>query len=179
MTELERVVGVSRTAPTALLNQLREIEPTAELVYVGEGKWWLGKVQQSPEIRKVGWNIVRAVNQQTAGQQATPEACQAHLVGRLRQAGFQFTGEYEGEPDGRIVQDLIVADYLWRLSSNFYRYQEWLNGQKEADAEAARKDLTDPARARDAWRYWRNRTHAVRRGNPVAPSTRTTHMRLS
>lgn len=42
-------------APSAdLLGRLREIEPYAEALYRGEGRWWLGRVREDSAKRPVG-----------------------------------------------------------------------------------------------------------------------------
>lgn len=180
MTRLERLVGVEREAPPLLVRDLRAIEPTAELVYMGDGTWWLGRVHPSFDLRKQGWEKVRAANAATAEHRVDPHHAKLYRIGRLQQLGFQFTAEYAGEPDGRIVQDMMRADYLWRLASNWYRYQEIRNGAQDAEAERARAELMDDARARDAWRYMTTLSHSVKRHGPSDyQSGRTTVARIS
>lgn len=161
MTELERVVGVERTAPPALLKRLRDIEPRAELVYMGGGTWYLGRSAPTEALQEAGWARTRAVNRQTAENKLDESAKRMHRMGRMQQAGFQFTAQYTGDPDGRIVHELYEADRLWKLAANWYRYDEMCNGADRAEQAQARRDLTDPYRAKDAWDYWRKRTHAV------------------
>lgn len=181
MTRLEQVVGVERSAPAVLLHQLRQIEPTAELVYMGQGEWWLGSVQPSTTqtMREAGARKMRAVNAQTAMTKLTADAIRMHRVGRLQQQGFQVINKYEGEPSGRIVKDLIEADWRWKLCSNQYRLDEWMYGRRRREQEAARAEMTDPARARDAWKTAFTLQHAVSKAKvDTGSSARTTHTRI-
>lgn len=180
MTVLERLVGVEREAPPLLVHRLREIEPSAELVYMGDNTWWLGRVHPSLDLRKQGWEKLQVANAGTHQHRIDPRHARLYRIGRLQQLGFQFTTEYTGEPDGRIVEDLIRADYLWKLASNWYRYQEIRNGAQDAEAEQARAELMDDARARDAWRYMSTLSHSVKRHGPSDyRSGRTTVSRIS
>ena len=176
MTELERMVGVERTAPALLLQRIRDIEPLAELIYAGEGSWLLGRVAPNDLLAEAGLRKQRAVNVQTASVRAGLEAKRMHLLGRLQQRGFQYTAAFEGEPDGRIVNELRRADYLWKLSSNQYRFDEQFNAV-DAGKEAARADLTDPHKAADAWNYWRKLTHSVTRHDNIS-RPRSGHTRV-
>lgn len=177
MTELERAAGVTREAPVALVQRLREIEPLAELAYVGGGKWWLGRRDPNSALAKAGQQKVRAAQ---AAERLTPEAVLTYHVGRLQQAGLVFIAEYDGEPDGRIVKDLEVMDFLWKLNATQQRWETAMDAEKKAEKDAAMKDMTDEGRAVDAWNYWRKGTFATTRSNPSTyKSGRTTHTRLS
>lgn len=168
---------MTREAPVALVQRLREIEPLAELAYVGNGKWWLGRRDPNRALAKAGREKVRAA---MAVERLTPEAVLTHTVGRLQQEGLVFIAEYEGEPDGRIVKDLEVMDFLWKLNATQQRWEAAMDAEKKAEKELALKDMTDEGRAVDAWNYWRKGTFARTRINPSDyKSGRTTHMRLS
>lgn len=177
MTRLEQVVGVERTAPTALRHRLKQIEPEAEVVYVGNGKWWLGRMDPHADLAKAGQQKMRVANQATAHRQVTDDTAMLYRVGRLQQEGFRMMAEYEGEPDGRLVKDLEVADYLWRQASTFERWQRSLDEEAEREKDAALKDLTSEDRAKDAWAYWRKGTHAVKRIDPSTMVSGRTRIR--
>jgi hypothetical protein len=180
MTELERVAGVDREAPVALLQRLREVEPLAELAYVGEGKWWLGRREPNAELSKAGLEKVRVANTVAAVQKMTPEAVRMHRVGKLQQAGLVFIAEYEGEPDGRIVKDLEVMDFLWKLNATQQRWEKAMDADKNAEKELAMKDMLDEGRAHDAWRYaFTGSFSASRVKDSGYRSGRTTHTRIA
>lgn len=169
---------MTREAPVALVQRLREIEPLAELAYVGNGKWWLGRRDPNSALAKAGQQKVRAA---MAVDRLTPEAVLTYQVGRLQQAGLVFIAEYEGEPDGRIVKDLEVMDFLWKLNATQQRWEAAMDAEKRAEKELALKDMTDEGRAKDAWSYAFRGTFAASRVDALKGyrSGRTTHMRLS
>lgn len=166
MTELERAVGVERTAPSELLRALRVIDPTAELVYFGAGRWRLGHlVPEDRRIAKAGQRLLASCARVLkVRKRPSVEDYQRHLFGKCRLFGFVPTAEYEvlGEPTAAIVRDQEVMDFLYRTVSAqeadaMYDHDEL---QRKAHADAM---LTDEHRARDAWRYAFTRSHAVTR----------------
>jgi hypothetical protein len=148
VTELERAAGVAREAPVALVQRLREIEPLAELAYVGQGKWWLGRREPNSKLSHAGREKVRTA---MAAERLTPEAVLMHTVGRLQQAGLVFIAEYEGEPDGRIAKDLEVMDFLWKLNATEQRWQNAMEADKQAEKDAARAAATSGQVDAVAW----------------------------
>lgn len=162
MTELERVVGTERFAPPTLLQRLRAIEPASELVYLGDGEWWLGRWAPNPVLREVGWRKVKQVSVLSAGHKATKEAHRRWLVGRLQQEGFQHANSYwfHGEPDGRIENDLLVADYQWKLARA--EAEKLAQAHEEKGRDKAAAELRDPYRAADAWRTAFTLQHAMK-----------------
>jgi hypothetical protein len=160
MTALERAVGGERFAPRRLLHQLQLVDPKAELVYIGDGEWWVGTYNPNLKNRKIGDHKVKVAQTMTD----VAEARRLDRVGRLQQAGFVFVASYEcvGEPDARIARDFEVADFLDKFVVNTdQRFLGTFNEAKNREREAARKDLADSGRAMDAWRYVFNQSHAV------------------
>lgn len=103
-----------------------------------------------------------------------------HTVGRLQQAGLVFIAEYEGEPDGRIAKDLEVMDFLWKLNATEQRWQNAMEADKKAEKDAARADMLDEGRARDAYNYaFKGSFSATREKRSGYTSGRTTHPRVS
>lgn len=68
--------------------------------------------------------------------------------------GFRFVHEYrvQGELTSAIVEDFRKADYMYRTLSD-EQVDELLNAPKAQQIAAARAQIRDPARGRDAWRY--------------------------
>lgn len=169
MTELEYAVGVEREAPRDVLRGLRVIDPTAELIYLGAGRWLLGRVVSSEPIRAAGERLAASCSRatksrNTASRTLTREDYDRHLMAQLRLRGFQPTTEYVvyGEPTGAIVRDQEVMDFLHRTLSD-----DAIDALADEDSTAlkaaAHADLTDEARARAAWRYMFTRSHSVTR----------------
>lgn len=162
MTVLEQAVGGERFAPRHLLQQLKQVDKDAELVYVGDGAWWVGTYRPNIKNRATGSRKVK-VAQEMAD---VAEARRMERVGRLQQAGFVYLKEYvvQGVPDGRIARDFEYADWMNRMVVNTeHRFMAHMRDEKERGKEEARKDLADPGRAMDAWRYAFTGSHAVTR----------------
>jgi hypothetical protein len=100
----------SRDFPSALRSQLRAIDPVAEVVYVGDGRWLLGRVVWSSERNRKGTRLLRW--EHTMKVDPDPDNLR---VGRLAQQGFGTIAEYriQGEPDARIVHDFRLRDWLY------------------------------------------------------------------
>lgn len=180
MTELERVAGTERECPPTLLQRLRRIEPLAELAYIGDGEWWLGRRAPNSALAQAGREKVRAAHAASPTSHVTAEAIRLWRVGRLQQEGFVFIASYEGEPDGRIEQDLEVMDFLWKAHATQQRWEAALDADARAQKEAAHRDLTDEGRARDAYNYaFKGSFAATRIDARTRSSARTLHTRLS
>lgn len=195
MTDLERKVGVVREAPEPLLRALRVIDPTAELLYLGNGRWMLGQVIPDCRIVKAGWMQLEA-NKGAAGKleqmrltgrlhgkrlvEALHEIRSRRIVAEARRLGFRPTAEYtfRGEPNGSIVRDQELMDFLWRhMSMNETSQLEAQDGEdRRAQALA---DAQDEHKARDAWRYAFTRSHAVtRHDDPTVQRVRSGFTRV-
>lgn len=162
MTALEQAVGGERFAPRPLLHQLQAVDKDAELVYIGDGAWWVGTYRPNLKNRAIGSHKVKVAQEMTDVQ----EARRMERVGRLQQAGFVYLKEYvvQGVPDGRIARDFEYADWMNRMVVNTeQRFMAQLQAEKDKDREASRKDLADPHRAADAWQYAFTGSHAVTR----------------
>ena len=142
-----------RTCPPALLAELRRIEPTAELLYVGEGRWLLGTVRfrwdnyakAARALAKIerdnATNLTAIVAHAEVGRdKATLRAAayrQSRNMAYLRAVmqGFRPIADYtiQGEPDSRIVHDFARRDWLFRVAPDASD-QEKLD---EADGTAA------------------------------------------
>lgn len=136
-----------RTTPPALLLQLREIDPTAELVYVGEKQWWLGAVRSNDERRKAGEHVLAFESRRT-----NPNPRNV-MLGKLLLQGFARIQAYHcaGDPaltvtdaDGdicSIVEDFRARDKAWRVDQGKASFKERMahsSGElkkKAADAE--------------------------------------------
>lgn len=106
-----------REPPPDLLARLREIDSTAELVYAGEGVWWLGAILLTPERVRDGALIL--YNEGLRGADANPRNV---LLGKLAQQGFALVESYTelaGDPAGAVADSNgnvtgIVIDFSER-----------------------------------------------------------------
>lgn len=110
-----------RETPPALLAQLREIDPTAELVYVGDQQWWLGAVRTNEERRKAGEHILAFERRRTQPNPRNIMLGQLLLQGFARIQMYRCAGDpsvdrvvdAEGYPCS-IVEDFRARDAAWR-----------------------------------------------------------------
>jgi len=161
----------SRVASPDVIRRLREIDETAELLYLGAGRWILGRVRwHADAIAQAESIMARALHAiHTAPPHLRPSR---RLVGRVQFAllalqGFRPMAEYREHPKVAGFEGAVVEDFrrmLWKLrhTSDAELFRE-LEAAQDKDRLAARADLTDPARARDAWRYAFTLSHSVTR----------------
>lgn len=151
------------TAPSWLLADLRAIDPSLDLIYMGQGKWLVGSVRPNSIRRQMATRMLdTAMSQLSVGARLTSRG-----IGRIRLAllavqGFSPIAEYSGVPSGRIVEDVRRKDWMYRhLSDN--DVQRLLDAEQEERREDALASAADPGRATDAWRHWRTLSHTVSR----------------
>jgi hypothetical protein len=164
-----------RTCPPALLAELRRIDPTAELLYVGEGRWILGAVRFNWPVVQKAIGALTKIEAQTAtyltvdytmdtpaaevnrnpAERRAAAARQARTLAWCRALiqGFRPIAEYHGDPGGHIVRDFEMRDFIHRALPDLY---ELLEAEAVGDnAEQAKaKLLLDGLRTKgmDAWR---------------------------
>lgn len=170
----------AREAPADLVRRLRALDPTTDLIYAGDGRWWLGRVRPNSERRAEAFKILERASNLPVGATLNARSKERVRLALLAYQGFAIAETYEmqGEPDGRIVRDWQRA--LWSLEhmtdDDLF---DAMDAEKRAAKDAAHRDLTDPARAADAWRYAFTRSHSVTRWDdptkPAYKSGRTRH----
>jgi hypothetical protein len=105
----ERLIDVPATRDPSpeLLRRLRAIDPQAEVIYIGNGRWWLGRVKPNSPRRAIGRRMALAIRQgdgfpwEQDGTSRWPELRQALLMAQ----GFGLLAEVnvQGEPDAALV----------------------------------------------------------------------------
>lgn len=182
-----------RRPPEDILRGLREVDPLADLTYMGRGRWLVGTVRPGTDRRREAQGrytkaqALRAIARHLA-QNATKNAnaidyrsLEQLWYAELKLQGFVWTVEWvfagprrllrhgdficQGDPDGRIVEHFRAADWWVRRNVSEQQFETDLFAaidapQLEARA-AARRDLTDDARARAAYKYAFTRQHPV------------------
>jgi len=91
-----------KEAPDGLLLRLREIDPTLEVVYFGDGWWWVGSVRPNAHRRRIGEIILAAEERRSPANQHNV------LLGRLALQGFAFICRYRAE--GGLETDTVVSE---------------------------------------------------------------------
>lgn len=167
--KVRRLVDVpeERTAPTALLRALREIDPSAEIVYAGDGDWMVGRVQPNAERYRMG---AYAAGLELDNPRPNPAALRdAHL----QMQGFAVveTFHFQGEPTSEVVHDFRFRSHVYDSgrAAAIRAATETSAGPDEAE-HARRAAKVAAAGASDAWRMSHLRPHSVNMGgaNPLA-----------
>jgi hypothetical protein len=145
----------ARPTPLVLLGELRRIDETVELVYPGDGRWWLGAVRLTDSRVKRGENILAF------------EATRDHpnrrniFLGKLAIQGFALIATYHGaDPAGvvtvdpgdkyeyqtTILEDFRERDAAWRRDGGERAFdaklQRTLGTARTAEREAEMQAYT-------------------------------------
>ena len=156
-----------REAPEEVLSALREIEPTATLLYHGRGKW--GLYMYAPDATRQ-WearvrldSLARVAPAALAASAPEKRPAKEHLLAglyavtdRVRQ-GYQLVRVFEQhDADSRIVEWFRQADWKYRNLSDAALERDFsarAGERGEDDDTPASKALTDPDRAKEAHRW--------------------------
>lgn len=156
-----------RRCPPHVLAGLRAIEPTADLLYFGRGRWLLGYTKYDQRLVAEGEQILKRALWLEEISRHNPRftinpAHKRRIAGRLELAllviqGWRYVAEFQrqGSPDSSIVNDFQQADWMFRNTSDadFFAMLDQPHDERVA---AARAELTDPARGRSAWSWMSN-----------------------
>lgn len=120
----------ARPTPLLLLADLREIDRTIELVYVGDRIWWMGSVRANAERQKKGELILSQMMALDAVHHQRPTIKRNLMLGRLLIQGFARIEAFtdHGDPAGVVTvaadtphawqttmkQYLVEADHHWK-----------------------------------------------------------------
>jgi hypothetical protein len=154
-------VPIEREAPAWLVEQLRGVDPTVALVYMGEGRWWLGTVTTPNRHRyRTGMRLLKRTRRSA---HRDPWLYRQAL---LTCQGFVLIAEYAGEPSGAWVDDFARRDHEWRYQSakDQYLVEEAHEEGRDQRIQARAQGLLD-AQGRDIHR-------SQVRGRIVVPVTR-------
>ncbi len=118
-----------REARWQLLADLREIDPTVDLHYLGEGVWALGAVRWNRNRYEQAGRILRDGHDRSTWMRRQWELA---LYGFARINSYRI----QGEPDTRILNDLRVRDWRYRHQANqtFEQALARADGTAESDA---------------------------------------------
>lgn len=172
----------ARTCPVDTLRRLRAFDPNADVLYLGPsplgGMWALGTMEPSEPMRiracKALASLLRIPRHKRNHRWA-----QRYWMAQAQRQGFRTRSVFHApEPDGALVNRVAFAqwDHHHTSDSEFFQQMDNADAEERARLEA---DLTDSARAREAWRYTFTRSHAVGispTAEPRRSSVRTRHI---
>lgn len=154
--------------PLGLLAELRTIDPTIELVYVGDRWWWLGAVRENSERRKAGEFILSMEQKRDKPNPKNVMLGRLLVQGFARIQAYQVFGDVAGpvfDAEGHettILEDLRERDFHYRKDQGEAVFEERMDqsekGPERRELEAKRRTwLTNDIRA-EFRRVTRNRT---------------------
>lgn len=108
--DLSRLTDVptSLEAPPEVVRGFREIDPRAELIYIGKGKWWLGLVNTDIPLVHAG----REEMVQIQAEGGAPWA--SHRLAWLKMAGFR-----------RVLLHCVLPDNSWGQLVTLHNETSW------------------------------------------------------
>ncbi len=163
---MDRLIDVPavRDPSPGLLHRLRQMDARAEVLYVGAGRWWVGRVKRDSARRPVGRQMVVAIqagdgfpDEPGKPSDRWPEFRQALLMSQ----GFGLVCDVTvyGEPDALLVREFMIAMYVER-GGQFV-------SEDEREWESRRRDRIRENRIRDReLTRWLFKRSPNGRGNP-------------
>lgn len=156
-----------REPPGEVVLGLREIDPLAELVYVGKGRWLLGKVSDEWDKRQTAINAMTQwkklmtkfdpANHEEPLIEILPGLFDRWNEKRLQVMGFQplpvvFHMEM---PDSGIVEFFRRVDWIWKFAWKEASEEKEAEADGSKDQEARQKELVDRFNQvyKAAWRH--------------------------
>lgn len=117
----------AKETPLLLLGELRAIDPTIELVYAGQGRWWLGAVSDNAERRERAERMMGQINALQKWQQAARTV----MLCKLNMQGFALIETYHGtDPSGTVLVNPGPDEYHTTILEDFrWRDAEWRRDQ--------------------------------------------------
>lgn len=93
-----------RATPLLLLADLRQLDPTIEIVYVGERMWWVGRVDKTDVRRDKGLLMLQELNALDDHLKDRPSVARSILYAKLLVQGFARIEIYYdcGDPSGEV-----------------------------------------------------------------------------
>lgn len=161
MTLSPSELPTGRTAPPELTRGLKEVDPSAELIYMGDGRWDLLRLRPKNDVRLGVASMMLATAYRACQLGKLGEAgwYRALRFARLLREGYVVFGRYrlDHDPDWRIVHDFRRAMWEYAHDHNDEAIEhkwEW----RDRKADQLRAKLGDMAFAREASRALRNPT---------------------
>ena len=151
-----------RTAPPEIVRALKEVDPTAELVYMGDRRWDLLRLRPKNDARaKVAFGmLMNAYRACEKGHLAEAGWYRALRFARLLRQGYIVFGRYhlDRDPDAKIVREFRRAVWEYTHDRNDQEIEYRWNA-KERELERKRAAFGDLDLAREATRAARNRVN--------------------
>lgn len=108
MRYLSERLPAERRAPATILAALRRVDPAADVIYLGEGEWWVGVMRPNQHRARIGAAIARR-------EWAKPHPAWGQIrYAECAQHGFAYLCTHYGDLDGSVVARVREMDWNWR-----------------------------------------------------------------
>lgn len=156
-----------RLPPPEVVRGLREVDPRAELVYIGDGRWLLGKVQEDREkrIRAVKamdvWLDLITRFDPTDHEQSLSELLPG-LFDRWNEKRLQLQGFqplpvvfFMEMPDSSIVELFRRSDWIWKYAWREYEreLEEEIDGSSDLSSKRSEMKARFNQIHRSVWKH--------------------------
>ena len=140
-----------------MLAGLREVDPTTEMIYLGDGRWDILRLRPKNDYRlNIAARTFAAAVNQTVKAGGLPERVWYRRLRLYRMAmmGYSFVTSwtFDHDPDWRVVKD--YRERAWKLRHDIAYDDD--DAPRQVKRDAMLKELADPSRAREASRALRN-----------------------
>ena len=165
MLRLVRDFPEARSVRSDVLRAFREIDPHAEVLYLGPRRWMLGRVHVDRPHRRakmevMGDNRIKLAREHAGKRERDRTWYARQWFAKAMQQGFEGLHEWHAdEITHEHVERFRAASYINENVRNAAMAQ--FDAEDEARRAADEADLTDKHRAHDAHRYAFTRSHAV------------------
>ena len=147
-------VSQTREAPHDVVRRLRELDPTACVLYLGWNKWCVGKLRPTDDAVRTGLRMFTNYNQLSARKRGTQRSIQRLRYIQAVIQGFRTVQVYIlPDLDGRVVEDFRISQYRWLHTTSDLLEEQWKAEEEERQArqalfrdEYAAKDVCDYAK---------------------------------
>ena len=173
-TEPHTDLSAARTAPEWVVKELREIDPTLEIVYFGEGRWVVGSVSPNSYRQNIGHRMLQATRMVSVGVDSDRKQDRLK-VAYLAREGMRFIKMYraEGEagmPWRRLINDVGRRDRNYRnaLGDHLEEAEKQIDGTR--DMEKTVETVMESARAKASdivSKVFRNATQFLQDDDPL------------
>lgn len=169
---LADVIGGAYDCPRHVLQACRAVDPAADVGYLGAGRWLLVVQKPHNSLRQRG--AATMLDALTAELRNGTVKTAAQIRQRARYAMLAYAGyspvaqyDVQGSPTTAIADDFQRRDWLYRHTSDDQLFRA-IDAPHDAAIAAARADMMDPARHRDAYRHAFKNPVSVINSTPLA-----------
>lgn len=143
-----------REAPEDIRRALRQLDPTAEVLYLGWGAWSVGRVRPTDQSVRIGQRMLRNYWAMGAQARASKRGVQRYRFADAAVQGFRPVQEYtQRELDDRVVKDFQQSQ--WRMQHQRGDLLDEWERAEEQERQDRRAMLGDVDAAKDVVNYVR------------------------